>query len=201
MIKRFPILILVTGLLLLLATPSVTNAKPKSGVDIVGLVYDVLGPSNQLTLESGKVLVSTNGLMGSGTLACNDNKVCDAAGLDGETIGINQDLQIVIDVTAAGIKKVRGRTRGNFSISNVPAFGFRGTVKGQAICTGASPSLCQELTIEMQVRARLFDPDAGVGVGRLVLDLTGIIGMSPGPTSEWVSLEGSGRIVSDPGTG
>ena len=148
-----------------------------------------------LTTNLGNVLrlFATNKkhLNFSGTLACNDNEVCNSAELDGKTIGINQDLQIIIDVTSARIKKVRGRTRGNVSISNVPAFGFRGTVKGQAICIGADPTPCKTLDMKMQVGARLFNPNTGDVVGLLGLDLTGVF-----KDGNWRSLGGSGLLES-----
>ena len=170
MTRRFPLLLLVAVLLMLLALPSPALAQPnRVRAEIDNLSYTDLGSSTVSTLESGKVLVSTTGLMGSGTLACNGSQACEDAGLAGETLKINQDLQILIDVTGAGIK-VRGRTRGFIVPGESENLTFKGSVKGQATCIGTEPSPCQQLDIEMGVRARLFDPDSGDAAGRLSLN-------------------------------
>ena len=48
------------------------------------------------------VLPLITGILGlRPTLACNGNQACQDAGLAGEALNINQDLQILIDITAA----------------------------------------------------------------------------------------------------
>lgn len=155
-------------------------------IPIGGFTSSDLGDTSADVLPSGEVRVSALGLEGTGTLDCEGNAGCIAAGLDGAAFAVAHDLQIVIDFTGAG---VRGQSRGTVSISapGLSPFDLRGRVRGRAVCNAGS------CAVEMQLRANLADID-GMRAGRLELSLSGTLLHGPGPQASWSSLDGDGTL-------
>ena len=84
--------------------PASAHAVPPVTVTVAvdDLVYFGLGETSFKPTQNGGRLVTT-GLQGVGTLNCNGDLDCVDAGLDGRQLFLLQDLQILIDVTIAGV--------------------------------------------------------------------------------------------------
>lgn len=147
-------------------------------------------------------MVTTVGLMGTGTFRCGGNETCVASGLDGAGMTVDQDLQIVIDVIHAGIfidhtsaGIVSGRTRGGLSSSALSTgVGFKGKVKGRATCAGSSANPCQTVAVELQSRVSLLAPDGKTKIGNTTISQTGIIVFTGHGDALWTDHSWDGQV-------
>lgn len=153
-----------------------------------------LGQTSAVAAGTGALRVTTRGLDGAGTIDCGGRTRCVEAGLDGSTVRVAYDLQLMVEPGEAG---VRGRARGALTTA-VPDLGpveLRGSIRGRARCTDGGPLPC-DLAVEVRLRTPVTDA-SGERIGRLVLDLSGTIEMSTPDDVRWSELGGDGRLRVD----
>lgn len=147
--------------------------------------FDVLGDTLAAALPNGRAQVTTTGLQGTSSVCLPEISECDGT----QQMTIQQDLQIVIEFTSAG---VTGRTQGDIFL---PPLGidvwehatFRGKVSGEGLCTGSAPTPCSTVDVTMQVSGNLTDSQTGKSAGRVKFDMQGTL-VGNGETAAWNEL-------------
>lgn len=174
----------VAAFVLLLILPLVVLAGIVF-LPITEFKFDLLGDTLARALPNGRAQVTTTGLQGTSSICLPEMSVCDGT----QQIAIQQDLQIVIEFTSAG---VMGRTQGDIFLSPLGidvwehAY-FRGKVSGEGLCTGSAPTPCSTVDLTMQVSGHLTDSQTGKSAGQVDFDMQGTL-VRNGETAEWSEL-------------
>ncbi|MCP4416654.1 MAG: hypothetical protein GY805_08525 [Chloroflexi bacterium] len=128
--------------------------------------------------------IETAGLQATAVIICNGNLDCEAAGLDGAQVQIEQNLHIVIDVIGAGVMNGRSRTTvvilDQDGETELTQFQFRSQISGTAF---------RESDEELQAVFALSG--LGRARNRLNIDLIGTFILGSG---QWQALGGSGSF-------
>jgi hypothetical protein len=155
-------------------------APPRFTAAIDALSYSGFGT----TVRPGARLVTMRGLAAAGLANCNGQAACLATGIHGQSIDVDQDLRIVIDVIGAGVVSISGQTRGTVATtlnSGPVSRSFSGAVGGTAICNAG---IC-DITLSVVGRA----PRRGL----VELELSGQLDLS-GARPVWLNLGGTGIV-------
>ncbi len=200
--KRAALMLLLA---VLLALPAAAHAQRPATITL-GLEDVSFASPHRLEVRKTEAgwLVTAIGMQGEATVVCIEG---DCSVLDGKQLEIQQDLQIMIEHTAAGFKAA-GRARGSLydwgRISHLG--GFVGRVNGTADPDPASGQIGLELEETGQVLPHLtgYLNDRIRELNKFQLSLSGTIVSQDGVW--WlVGLEGDGTlsqiVIEHPGAG
>ena len=154
------------------------------------LEYTNLGDTVVQKSRKGAIRILTVGLEGEGEINCNDNVNCIDAGLEGETLNIQQVLQVKIDLLSRGGEelRVRGRTVFSFKINQMDR-NFKGRIFG----TASGDANLDGIVVAMNISAKTK------GGGKVELQLHGELIREIVPDGlRWEDLEGSFAAAINP---
>jgi len=160
--------------------------------------YNDLGDTSVQKSRKGAIRILTVGLEGEGEINCNDNENCISAELDGETLYMQQVLQLEIgqiNRDAGTMQGVRGQTMGLLSWQRGESPNpFKGRVKGYVLAVDFDEDGDVDgADFIMNISAKTK------GGGKVELQLHGVIREVVPDGLRWDTLDASNVVFKQPG--
>ena len=152
--------------------------------------YALPGTTTIRPLSGGRYQLTTRNLSLTGTVSCEGNLKCLAAGLDGTTATITQSLRIVIDLSGDGIS---GQTRGEIVLPDTARV-FQGQIDGKVRCEPGAASACARAILLVRARVQLTEDLDTPLAGIMDLEWVGTI-QPPIEPLMWQGITGLGELA------
>ena len=168
-------------------------APVQAGVILIPITEVVATEPGNTTIRSlpgGRYQLTTRDLNLTGTVSCEGNLKCLAAGLDGTTATITQSLRIVIDLSGDGIS---GQTRGEIVLPDTARV-FQGSIDGKVRCEPGAASACARAILLVRARVQLTEDLDTPLAGIMDLEWVGTI-QPPIEPLMWQGITGLGELA------
>ena len=168
-------------------------APVQAGVILIPITEVVATEPGNTTIRSlpgGRYQLTTRDLNLTGTVSCEGNLKCLAAGLDGTTTAIMQSLRIIIDLSGDGIS---GQTRGEIVLPDTARV-FQGSIDGKVRCEPGAASACARAILLVRARVQLTEDLDTPLAGIMDLEWVGTIQPQIEPLM-WQGITGLGELA------
>ena len=167
-------------------------------VPVNGWVVVDPGESRIMHVPTGIYRLTTNGLVSSATIDCTGDTQCQDAGLDRETMEVDEDFRLVIDRaegTVTGVFRGIIFFPGGGQLTLPGSARYRGEAEGRFDCQPGGGQGCTTASVSLSTAAPLRDGATDALIGTLTWQLDGLFERFDAESGEWQSFNGEGGLT------